>query len=282
MESKKPILLLCTNGDLHTRPALEYGVWLAEAIKAEVELLGVSESSDEAGIVKALLEETASRLDLLGISHKTILDSGQGPETIARYAGPQHLTVVGPLGRTTWRRMVHGRSIRQIMEKVPIPILYIRQAHLKLERILLCMGGLGYTASMELVALYLAQATQARITILHVVEPVNLEYKTAREVQANWQNILETDTPQGQNLSLALAIAQGTGLKVEFKVSRGNIVHQILEEARQGSYDLIGMGSPYSAHSLRHLYMPNVTAEVAEALECPILTARQGGGVFDS
>jgi nucleotide-binding universal stress UspA family protein len=117
---------------------------------------------------------------------------------------------------------------------------------------------------------------------LHVVEPVNLEYKTAREVQANWQNILETDTPQGQNLSQALAIAQGTGLKVEFKVCRGNIVHQILEEARQGSYDLIGMGSPYSAHSLRHLYMPNVTAEVAEALECPILTARQGGGVFDS
>lgn len=281
MESKKPILLLCTNGDLHTHPALEYGVWLAGALKADVELLGISESSEEAGMVKALLDETASRLDLLGISYKTILESGHGPETIARYAGPQHLTVVGPLGRTTWQRMVHGRSIRQIMEKVATSILYIRQAHLKLERILLCMGGLGYASSMEMVALYLAQATEARITLLHVVEPVNLEYKTAREVQANWQNILETDTPQGQNLSQALALAQGTGLRVEFKVCRGNIVHQILEEARQGSYDLIGMGSPYSARSLRHLYMPNVTAEVAEALECPILTVRQGHGVFD-
>jgi len=92
---------------------------------------------------------------------------------------------------------------------------------------------------------------------------------------------METDTPQGQNLSQALAFAQRTGLRVEFKVCRGNIVYQILEEARQGSYDLIGMGSPYSARSLRHLYMPNVTAEVAESLECPILTVRQGHGVFE-
>lgn len=282
MESKKPVLLLCTNGDLHTRPALEYGVWLAETIKAQVELLGISESSDEVGMVKALLDETAGKLDLLGISYKTVLDSGQGPETIARYAGPQHLAVVGPLGRTTWQRMVHGRSIRQIMEKVSTTILYIRQAHLKLERILLCMGGLGYASSMQMVALYLAQATEARITLLHVVEPVNLEYKTAREIQDKWRNILETETPQGKNLSQSLVLAERTGLRVEFKVCRGNIVHQILEEARQGSYDLIGMGSPYSAQSLRHLYMPNVTAEVAEALECPILTARKGGGVFDS
>jgi len=41
-----------------------------------------------------------------------------------------------------------------------------------------------------------------------------------------------------------------------------------------GEYDLICMGSPHSAHSLRHLYTPNVTAEVAEAANCPILTAR--------
>ena len=282
MESKNLTLLLCTNGDLHTRPALEYGVWLAGVLNVDVELLGVLESPQDAASVKAMLDNAASQLDLLGITHKTILESGNGPEMIARFAGqPQRLTVVGPLGRPTWQRMVHGRSIRQIMEKVPTSILYIRKAHLKLERILLCMGGLGYASSMEMDALYLAQAAQASLTLLYVVEPVTLEYPTAREVHDHWQNILETDTPQGRNLSHALVAAQKTGLKVEFKVSRGNIVHQILEEARQGGYDLIGMGSPYSAHSLRHLYMPNVTAEVAESLECPILTARQGHGVFD-
>ncbi|MEW6566753.1 MAG: hypothetical protein AB1449_01015, partial [Chloroflexota bacterium] len=43
---------------------------------------------------------------------------------------------------------------------------------------------------------------------------------------------------------------------------------------RAGEYDLVGLGSPYSSHTLRHLFMPNVTAEVAEAAHCPVLSAR--------
>jgi hypothetical protein len=34
------------------------------------------------------------------------------------------------------------------------------------------------------------------------------------------------------------------------------------------------MGSQYSGHGLRQFYAPNVTAEVAETIGCPVLTAR--------
>jgi len=34
------------------------------------------------------------------------------------------------------------------------------------------------------------------------------------------------------------------------------------------------MGSAYSASALRQMYMPNVTADVAENAHCPVLTAR--------
>jgi hypothetical protein len=34
------------------------------------------------------------------------------------------------------------------------------------------------------------------------------------------------------------------------------------------------MGSLYSAHGLRQLYAPNVTAEVAEVIGCPVLSVR--------
>jgi nucleotide-binding universal stress UspA family protein len=52
------------------------------------------------------------------------------------------------------------------------------------------------------------------------------------------------------------------------------VVPEILDEIRNGDYDMICMGSPHSAHGLRHLYVPNVTAEVAEAIQFPLLTAR--------
>jgi nucleotide-binding universal stress UspA family protein len=52
------------------------------------------------------------------------------------------------------------------------------------------------------------------------------------------------------------------------------VIREIVAEAREGDYDLIAMGSPYSAQGQRHYFLPNVTAAVAEAVERPVLTSR--------
>jgi nucleotide-binding universal stress UspA family protein len=75
-------------------------------------------------------------------------------------------------------------------------------------------------------------------------------------------------------LRKALDLAKGTGLNAKALAREGNVVEQILAEIKEGEYDIVCMGSPYSAHSLRQYYTPNVTAEVAEAAHCPVLTAR--------
>ena len=53
-----------------------------------------------------------------------------------------------------------------------------------------------------------------------------------------------------------------------------HVVEEIESQLKVGNYDLLCMGSPYGGTALRQLYTPNVTAEVAEAVHCPILTAR--------
>ena len=52
------------------------------------------------------------------------------------------------------------------------------------------------------------------------------------------------------------------------------MVEEILGELKEGNYDLLCMGSSYSTNTLRQYYAPHVTAEVAEAAHCPVLTAR--------
>ncbi len=52
------------------------------------------------------------------------------------------------------------------------------------------------------------------------------------------------------------------------------MVEQILDELKEGNYDMLCMGSPYSTNSLRQMYAPNVTAEIAESAVIPLLTAR--------
>ena len=69
--------------------------------------------------------------------------------------------------------------------------------------------------------------------------------------------------------------AKDNGIRSNVIVRHGNIVKQILEELDAQKYDLICMGSSFSGpDDLRRHYTPNVTAEIAEAVNCPILTAR--------
>lgn len=270
-------LLLCTNGNEQTRPALDYGVWLAGLLNSSVTLLGVVENPGNERQVQNLLDETTQKLAGVGIPYEVRMGRGRGTAVIAQNANSgAFLTILGRLGRSIWRRAIQGRSFRRVLEQVSTPILYVPEQQQGLRHMLLCLGGLGYVESAEHLCLHLAKIAGASFTLLHVIEPVTMDYPLSKEIHDHWQLIQETDTPQGRNLRKALKEAHATGISVQFKVRRGNAVHEIFEEVNSGNYDFIGMGSPYSTHSLRHLYMPNVTAEVAEGARCPVLAVRQG------
>ena len=109
---------------------------------------------------------------------------------------------------------------------------------------------------------------------MYVVPPTDLDYPSTRGVQEHVDNLAETDTLPGRSLRKALEIAQGAGLNAKAKARQGNIVEEILAEIKVENYDLVCMGSAYSANTLRQYYAPNVTAEVADSASCPVLTAR--------
>jgi nucleotide-binding universal stress UspA family protein len=75
-------------------------------------------------------------------------------------------------------------------------------------------------------------------------------------------------------LRQALEIAKNNGLTANVKARQGNVVEEIMAEVKEENYDLLCMGSIYSTNTLRQLYAPNVTAEIAEGRLCPVLSAR--------
>ncbi|MBN1305628.1 MAG: universal stress protein [Anaerolineales bacterium] len=131
-----------------------------------------------------------------------------------------------------------------------------------------------YGFTVEEIGLQIANTMGASITILHIIPPINMDYHTSRTVKENPEYLTDTDTILGRVLRKGLENARQSSLDAVLKIRQGNIVPEILEELQSGEYDLICMGSPYSTHSLRQLYRPNVTAEVAEIAGCPALIAR--------
>jgi nucleotide-binding universal stress UspA family protein len=270
-------LLLCTNGAEESLPAIGYGVWLANLLRLPVRLLGIGESSHREAVAKETLEIAENDLVRCGIHTTVRMYRGNFLEILKREASAERdLIVIGPLGRPFWRRLLRGASIRHIMHAVECPVLRAPEHHDRLEKVLLCLGGLGYARSAEQWALYMAKAAGAKVTLLHVVEPITYEYPVALELQKHIGQVVSTDTPYGKHLREALTMAQETGLETTFRERQGGIVHEILAEIKEGGYDLVVLGSPESSQSLRQRYTPNVSAEIAESISLPALVVRTG------
>lgn len=268
-------LLLCTNGSPASQAALDYGGWLARALRVPATVLGIVETPASQNLVEDLVQKAVRRMSEDGVGAQSLLREGRSETVIPAVATQSEtLTVVGRLGRPALRRLATGSSFRRLMAAIAAPLLFVPVARIPPKRLLVCAGGLSYAADLERLSNALAKALGASLTLLHVVEPVTLDYPLAKQVEARWQDLLETDTPQARNLRAAVDEATESGLTIEVKIRRGSPVREILNELRTGDYDLVGLGSPHSTHGLRHLALPNVTAEVAEAARCPVLSVR--------
>jgi nucleotide-binding universal stress UspA family protein len=273
-------ILIVTNGFQATWAAIEYGAWLAELTKVKLTLLGVNEkvsfaTRDDPLPMENILERAEALFQEKGVEYSLELEKGEAERIIPKRANQGNvLSVVSPLGRSRFRHWLSGRSFRVLMEQIKGPILFVPEVRIPLRHLLISSGGLGYEVSVENLALQLATASRADVSILHVIPPTDLDYPTTREARDHVKDLQDTDTVLGRSLRKGLDIAKTAGLNAKVITRQGHIVEEILAEVRQGNYDMVCMGSRYSAHTLRQLYTPNVTAEVAEAVNCPVLTVR--------
>jgi nucleotide-binding universal stress UspA family protein len=273
-------LLIATNGFTGTWAAIEYGTWLAALMQSKVTLLGITERVSHAAIDDhhPLEEIFANAVELFqskGVEYRLEIRNGDAEQVIPEKANQgDFLAVVGRLGRSRFRHWLTGRSFRAFMEEIKVPILYVPEVRLPLKSILISAGGLGYEVDAENLALQIATASRADVTMLHVIPPTDLDYPTTRDVREHAADLQDTDTVLGRTLREGLEVAKAAGLKAKLTTRQGHVVEEILAEIKEGKYDLVCMGSRYSAHTLRQLYTPNVTAEVAEAANCPVLTVR--------
>src|SRR5262245_31285513 len=128
MESE---LLIATNGFKGTWFAIEYGSWLAESLKLKITLLGVTEVLNPAAIddhhpLEHVFERAVSLFDEKGLAYSLEVRNGEAEYVIPGKANSgSYITVVSPLGRTRIWRMLTGRSIRPLMERIQGPIVYV-------------------------------------------------------------------------------------------------------------------------------------------------------------
>jgi nucleotide-binding universal stress UspA family protein len=274
-------ILVATNGYERTWPGIAYAAWLGKTLRVPLTLVGIIEQKQRPNIDEEFhpLEDIFSQAVELfqgeKLTYHLEIHEGHAEDVIPQKAREKDfLTVLTPLGRPPLRRLLLRRSFHQLMADIEGPILYVPSACIPPTHMLVCLGGLGYGITAETLGLEIAAKVKTPVTLLHVVPPIDKDYPEARTVRENWDHLTETDTLLGRTLRKALEEAQNMDLIADLKIRQGNVIEEILAELKEGDYDLVCMGSLYSAHGLRQMYAPNVTAEVAEVIGCPVLSVR--------
>jgi universal stress protein A len=118
-------------------------------------------------------------------------------------------------------------------------------------------------------AMTLASKLQARLTLLHVIEPLivgSVETMPYLFIQDLEDKITQTMAPYRARITAA-------GLSCDYAIVHGVPFHVIVETARTDKVDLIIMGT-HGRTGLRHVLLGSVAERVVRLAPCPVLVVR--------
>ncbi len=240
-------ILICSDGTPASDNAARLGGLLASATKAQVTLLGIAENPSDEQPLRQALEQETDILRRTGVELQTAIQTGEPTAQILRETSAKKydLIVIG-----SRRRNASGRTY-EIIKAIEPPVLVAIGACERLSRILLCSGGKHFIDDAVRLTGTLAAALHAEVTLFHVV---------ASEL--------------GRNLLAEKRALEKLGVVVNVQVRHGFVVDQLLDEMREGNYDLIVSGSSRARGPLRHYIMGDVTQRILDSAECSVLVAR--------
>jgi len=290
-------ILVATDFSACARRAVDYGLCVAHAWSAHVDLLYVVEVlrglEFDAPFADPLLEkrrkeaeqflgDLTTRVKQKGLDVEWHLREGIPSEQIGQTALELRadLIVVGTHGRTGLDHIMLGSTSERVIKQAPCPVLTVRVAPIHGEKdvdIPPCIRHLLVPvdfSSPSLDALeYAIQVVDrfgARLTVLHVLEPIyyDLELGLGRieqeaQKRTHWQAQLD---------SLAQVVKE-RGLAAGSVVLGGIPSESIVTYARAQGCDLIVMGT-HGRHGLTRLRYGSVAESVLRQAPCPVLTVR--------
>jgi len=93
-------------------------------------------------------------------------------------------------------------------------------------------------------------------------------------MEENVEALLNSGSELGRNLAAEKQALEKLGVRAQVRVRHGFVLDQLFREVNEGQYDMIVTGSSRGRGALRHYIMGDITREIVNRAECPVLIAR--------
>jgi len=269
-------ILICSDGTPASDGAAHLGGMLARATKAPVTLLGIVENPADDQPLRQALDRETGILRQTGVELRAVIQTGEPTaqilgETSAR---TYDLIVIGSRRRNVSGGFWQSQRTYEIIKAVEPPVLIAMGPCEGISRILLCSGGKHFIDDALRLTGTLAAALHAEVTLLHVMAEPPAMYAHLIELEEDVDALLSSGSELGRNLVAEKKALEKLRVAVRVRVRHGFVVDQLLDEMREGNYDLIVSGSSRARGPLQHYIMGDVTQSILKSAECSVLVAR--------
>ena len=276
-------ILICSDGtDPADKPVLLAGL-VAAPTKAQATLLGIAEMSGDDKPLRDALAGEAEKLRRFGVSPEVVVRTGEPIREIleqtktARY----DMTLIGARRKTSSGPYWRSGKTYEVIKAIPTPVLLATGLCETLKSFIVCTGGKKYIdAAVELTG-KLAAAVGASVTLLHVMAEPPAIYADLMQLEEDVERLLQSGSELGRNLLAQKQSLEKLGVLVEVRVRHGFVSDQIFADVSERGHDLIVTGSSPTRGPLGHYIMGDLTREIVNRANVPVLVARSaknGGG----
>jgi nucleotide-binding universal stress UspA family protein len=271
-------ILICSDGSTQAENAARFASIIAEGSQAETTILGITEKSAEDDRVFDSLRRSQQLLKEKGISAELIIKAGEPIEEIVRRTEDTayDLVVIGAARKGTRGPFLMSAKAYKIIKAVAPPVLVVIGNRETLNRVLVCSGGEKFIDRAVEFTGAIAKATQASVTLFHVMAEPPPVYSDLIKMEEDVNLLLHSNSGLGQNLRREKEDLEKMGVTSEVRLRHGLVISEVFKEVRRGDYDLVVTGSSPEGGSLRTYIMGNITREIVNRAECPVLVVRGG------
>ncbi|HKP02793.1 MAG TPA: universal stress protein [Chthoniobacterales bacterium] len=269
-------ILICSDGtDPADKPVIVAGL-VAAPTKSETTLLGIFETPEGEKPLREALESEAEKLRRFGVSPEIVVRAGEPIRQMLEQTATKayHITIIGARRKTSSGPYWRSGKTYEVIKAIPTPVLLATGICETMRSFIVCTGGKKYIdAAVELTG-NLAAAVGASVTLLHVMAEPPAIYADMVRLEEDVERLLESGSELGRNLLAQKQSLEKLGILVEVRVRHGFVVDQIFAEVSERGHDLIVTGSSPTRGPLGHYIMGDLTREIVNRANVPVLVAR--------
>ncbi|HYP25771.1 MAG TPA: universal stress protein [Blastocatellia bacterium] len=269
-------ILICSDGSNHAENTIQFGGLIAAACHAETTLLGITEKPSEEDAIFDSLKRGLNLLKGSGIAAELVIKAGDPIEEIVKRTRETEydLVVIGAVRKGTRGPFLMSAKAYKIIKAVDPPVLVVTGARESLKRMLICSGGEKYIDKAVEFSGNIARATNAHVTLFHVMNEPPPVFSDLTKMEEDVNLLLHSNSGLGQNLRHEREALERMGVDNEVRLRHGLVISEVLKEIRRVNYDLVVTGSSPTGGTLRTYIMGNMTREIVNRADCPVLVVR--------